>query len=92
MTGFKRSLLYFEPLIQIFITFQQKSLPHDPIKIYHYRGSFSSQKVLLYLHERGIDFTGYHVDLQRNEHLSPWYLEINPRGEVRKRSGPDGGG
>ena len=39
-------------------------------------------KVLLYLHEREIDFSGFHVDLQRNEHLAPWYLEINPKGEV----------
>ena len=63
---------------------QQSSLQHDPIKLYHYRGSFSSQKVLLYLHERQIDFSGFHVDLQRNEHLAPWYLEINPKGEVGK--------
>ena len=25
---------------------------------------------------------GYHVDLQKNEHHSTWFLELNPRGEV----------
>ena len=71
-------------IVSTYVCFiQQPSLQHNPIKLYHYRGSFSSQKVLLYLHERGIDFSGFHVDLQRNEHLAPWYLEINPKGEVR---------
>ncbi len=42
------------------------------LMIYHYRGSHNSQKVMMYLLERNIDFTAYHVDLQRNENLTTW--------------------
>ena len=55
---------------------------HPPVMIYHYRGSHCSQKVLMYMYERDIDFTAYHVDLQKDEHLATWYLKINPKGEV----------
>eukprot|EP00095_Tigriopus_kingsejongensis_P003051 snap_masked-scaffold101_size371023-processed-gene-0.7 protein:Tk03051 transcript:snap_masked-scaffold101_size371023-processed-gene-0.7-mRNA-1 annotation:"sperm surface protein sp17" len=53
-----------------------------PIMLYHYSRSYNSQKVVIYLRERGIQYSGYHVDLQRNEHLSNWFLDLNPKGEV----------
>ena len=34
---------------------------HPPIMLYHYRGSHCSQKVLMYLYERQIDFTGMSI-------------------------------
>lgn len=56
--------------------------PLPPIKIYHYQGSHNSHKVMMYLYERGIEFSDYHVDFQRNEQLSKWFLELNPKGQV----------
>ncbi|TRY61722.1 hypothetical protein TCAL_07880 [Tigriopus californicus] len=56
--------------------------PLPPIEIYHYQGSHNSQKVMVYLYERGIEFSDYHVDFQRNEQLSKWFLELNPKGQV----------
>jgi len=34
------------------------------------------------MHEKGIDFEPYLVNLPGQETQSPWYLQINPRGEV----------
>ena len=48
----------------------------------HFRGSACSQKVRALLREKGIKYKSHPVNLARNEHVSAWYLGINPRGVV----------
>ncbi|NP_001186866.1 ganglioside-induced differentiation-associated protein 1 [Bombyx mandarina] len=44
--------------------------------------SFYSQKVLMALYEKNIDFEPLIVDITKGEQYSSWFLEINPRGEI----------
>ncbi|KAJ0178274.1 hypothetical protein K1T71_006097 [Dendrolimus kikuchii] len=44
--------------------------------------SFYSQKVLMALYEKNIDFEPFIVDITKGEQYSSWFLEINPRGEI----------
>ncbi|XP_014368895.1 ganglioside-induced differentiation-associated protein 1 isoform X1 [Papilio machaon] len=44
--------------------------------------SFYSQKVLMTLYEKNVDFEPLVVDITKGEQYSPWFLELNPRGEV----------
>ena len=50
--------------------------------IYYFYTSFYSQKVLMFLNENEVEFEGCVVHLLKGETQSPWYLGINPRGEV----------
>lgn len=52
------------------------------VHLLHFRGSSCSQKVRTILAEKGIDYVSHHVNLARNEHVTPWFLGINPRGVV----------
>ncbi|KAG6462712.1 ganglioside-induced differentiation-associated protein 1 [Manduca sexta] len=44
--------------------------------------SFYSQKVLMALYEKNVDFEPLLVDITKGEQYSSWFLEINPRGEI----------
>ncbi|XP_075979079.1 ganglioside induced differentiation associated protein 1 [Anticarsia gemmatalis] len=44
--------------------------------------SFYSQKVLMALYEKNIDFEPLIVDITKGEQYSSWFLDINPRGEI----------
>ncbi|XP_059053915.1 ganglioside-induced differentiation-associated protein 1 [Achroia grisella] len=44
--------------------------------------SFYSQKVLMALYEKNVDFVPFVVDITKGEQYSSWFLEINPRGEI----------
>ncbi len=51
--------------------------------LYHDRRSYSSQKVQVYLSEKGIKWESYHIDLLKQEHiLDETYKSINSRGTV----------
>ncbi len=52
------------------------------LHLIHFQSSSCSQKVRILLREKGIDYTGHPIDLGALEHLSPWFLGINPRGVV----------
>lgn len=52
------------------------------LELFSYPKSTCSQKVKLCLHEKGLPFETRHVDLARQEHLTPEYLAINPNGVV----------
>ncbi|XP_059614882.1 ganglioside-induced differentiation-associated protein 1 [Phlebotomus argentipes] len=52
-----------------------------PVLFYHSQ-SFYSQKVLLVLHEKNISFLAYEVNVAAGEQYSPWFLDLNPKGEV----------
>ncbi|XP_072947713.1 ganglioside-induced differentiation-associated protein 1 [Epargyreus clarus] len=44
--------------------------------------SFYSQKVLMALYEKNINFEPLIIDITKGEQYSSWFLEINPRGEI----------
>jgi len=52
------------------------------LELYNFPQSTCSQKVRLTLWERQIEFTDRPVDSTKREHLSDWYLKLNPNGVV----------
>ena len=42
----------------------------EQIMLYYSKGSYTSEKVLVYLYERCIDFTSFNVDLSKGEELT----------------------
>lgn len=52
------------------------------LKLYNFPQSTCSQKVRLTLWEKQIDFADRPVDSTKREHLSDWYLKLNPNGVV----------
>ena len=52
------------------------------LTLYCFPQSTCSQKVRLALWEKGIPFEERHVDHKNREHLSDWYLKLNPNGVV----------
>ena len=52
------------------------------IHLLHFHGSSCSQKVRIFLAEKRIAWESHPVDLLRQEHATPWFLGINPRGVV----------
>uniref|UniRef100_A0A2M4BUS6 Putative ganglioside-induced differentiation-associated protein 1 n=1 Tax=Anopheles marajoara TaxID=58244 RepID=A0A2M4BUS6_9DIPT len=54
----------------------------DGLIIYCNQYSYYCHKVLQALHEKDIRFTKYEIDVTNDEHLSEWFLELNPRAEL----------
>ncbi|RZC37886.1 ganglioside-induced differentiation-associated protein 1, partial [Asbolus verrucosus] len=54
----------------------------DGLLLYYDRFSFYSQKVVMALHEKNLSFDSKIVNLIKNEQYRPWFLYLNPRGEV----------
>ncbi len=52
------------------------------LELYNAPHSTCSQKVRLTLAEKTLDFVEHHVSLWDNEHLTDWYLKLNPNGVV----------
>ncbi len=53
------------------------------LKLYHFWSSTCSRRVRLCLAEKGLDWESVHIDLTvKHDHLSEWYLKINPNGVV----------
>jgi len=52
------------------------------LTLYNFPQSTCSQKVRLVLWEKGLPFEDRHVDHKSREHLSEWYLKLNPNGVV----------
>jgi glutathione S-transferase len=52
------------------------------IELWHSALSPCAQKVRIVLAEKGLDWSGYIVNLADKENLRPWYLELNPKGVV----------
>lgn len=50
--------------------------------LYHWTQSFSSQKVRLAIAEKGLQCEDYDVSLPLSEHNEPWFMRLNPTGEV----------
>ena len=52
------------------------------LHLYHFGMSNCSQRVRIVLHEKGLAWTSHHVDLSRDEHATPKFIAINPKGVV----------
>lgn len=52
------------------------------IKLYTANNSICTQKVLIALAEKELEYETHNIDLFRNEQFAPWYLAINPKGVV----------
>lgn len=52
------------------------------IILHHAWRSSASRRVRLCLEEKGLEYEGHHVDLEKMEHHSPEYLRINPLGVI----------
>jgi glutathione S-transferase len=52
------------------------------LTLYNFPQSTCSQKVRLVLWEKGLPFEDRQVDHKSREHLSEWYLKLNPNGVV----------
>ncbi|CAM9133362.1 unnamed protein product, partial [Lampetra fluviatilis] len=50
--------------------------------LYHWSQSFASQKVRLVICEKGLPCEEREVCLPLNEHNEPWFMRLNPAGEV----------
>ena len=52
------------------------------LHLLHFQSSSCSQKVRVLLREKGLSWESHPVDLARQQHVSAWFLGINPRGVV----------
>ena len=52
------------------------------LELYHYEPYANSMKCMIALKEKGIEFTGRYVDILKFEQHEPWFVKINPNGQV----------
>ncbi|MBT6291639.1 MAG: glutathione S-transferase family protein, partial [Rhodospirillaceae bacterium] len=52
------------------------------LELYHNDMSSCAQKVRTALAEKGLEWTGHHLDLRAGDTLTPDYLKLNPNGVV----------
>lgn len=52
------------------------------VKLYHAEPGANSLKSLISLKEKGVDFDSVYVDLHKFEQHQPWFVKINPEGQV----------
>ncbi len=52
------------------------------LHLFHFYGSSCSQKVRIFLRLKGIEWVSHPVNLAKKDHVTPWYMGINPRGLV----------
>ncbi len=52
------------------------------LHLWHAELSSCAQRVRITLAEKGLDWTGYLIDIPKNEHATPEYQAINPKGLV----------
>jgi len=52
------------------------------LKLYTAGNSICTQKALVTLAEKALNYTTHNIDLFNNDQFQPWYLAINPKGVV----------
>jgi glutathione S-transferase len=52
------------------------------LKLSTAKNSICTQKALMTLDEKGLQFETHNIDLFKNEQFEEWYLKINPKGVV----------
>ncbi|XP_078541741.1 ganglioside-induced differentiation-associated protein 1 [Lissotriton helveticus] len=55
---------------------------NEKLVLYHWTQSFTSQKVRLVIAEKGLHCEEHDVSLPLSEHNEPWFMRLNPSGEV----------
>jgi glutathione S-transferase len=60
----------------------QQAFVMTHIELFHFWDSFCSFKVRICLEEKGLPWTGHHIDLMAFENLTPSYLAVNPKAVV----------
>uniref|UniRef100_A0A1A9WBP5 GST N-terminal domain-containing protein n=1 Tax=Glossina brevipalpis TaxID=37001 RepID=A0A1A9WBP5_9MUSC len=60
----------------------EPSFEEDVLVLYMHPYNFYSQKILLLLYEKNIEFTPYVMDLLKGEQYSKWFLNLNPKADV----------
>ncbi|XP_016348819.1 ganglioside-induced differentiation-associated protein 1-like isoform X2 [Sinocyclocheilus anshuiensis] len=79
----KESLIKKDALSQDSGEFVEKTKNKESkLILYHWTQSFSSQKVRLAIAEKGLQCEEYDVSLPLSEHNEPWFMRLNPTGEV----------
>ncbi|MED6287145.1 hypothetical protein CHARACLAT_013442, partial [Characodon lateralis] len=63
-------------------TAESKPFNKDRLVLYHWTQSFSSQKVRLVIHEKGLVCDERDVSLPLQEHKEPWFMRLNLGEEV----------
>ncbi|XP_063703143.1 ganglioside-induced differentiation-associated protein 1 [Culicoides brevitarsis] len=54
----------------------------DGIVLYCYPHNYYSQKALIALHEKHLEFQVYTLDVANGEQFSEWFIEMSPRGDI----------
>ncbi|KAL9906170.1 ganglioside induced differentiation associated protein 1 isoform 1-T2 [Glossina fuscipes fuscipes] len=62
--------------------FKEPFFKDDVLVLYMHPYNFYSQKILLLLYEKNIEFTPYVMDLLNGEQYSKWFLNLNPKADV----------
>ena len=52
------------------------------LHLFHFGMSNCSQRIRIMLEEKQLSWTSHHLDLAKDEHVTPWYQGINPKGVV----------
>ena len=52
------------------------------LKLYHAEPVANSLKALIALKEKGLEFQSIYIDLHKFEQHEPWFVAINPEGQV----------
>jgi glutathione S-transferase len=52
------------------------------LKLYHAEPVANSLKTLISLKEKGLEFQSVYINLHKFEQHEPWFLEVNPEGQV----------
>jgi glutathione S-transferase len=63
-------------------TQSEEALSHKGLHLYFAARSNCASRVRLLLLEKGLAWTGHHIDLLKKENVDPAYFAINPRGLV----------
>ncbi|ESO94961.1 hypothetical protein LOTGIDRAFT_188779 [Lottia gigantea] len=54
----------------------------ERLTLYYYPGSYFSQKALLALFEKNLQFNHHIIKLMEGGHIEPWYIKLNKNGKV----------
>lgn len=63
-------------------TQSEEALGHKGLHLYFASQSACASRVRLLLAEKGLPWTGHHIDLLKRQNIDPAYFAINPRGLV----------
>lgn len=57
-------------------------MSEEKYTLYYIPGSYYSQKVVLCCYEKDVNFQKCYVDIESGHNFEPWYMRLNPNGNV----------